>query len=278
MNPSHGYYRVKRSCLHNVRVTAARARSPADIPEGLVLPQELMAAADIAPFEQIIVTRIGGTNWMNRMYSFALPGKGSAVEARGSVAHLLGPGDVCCVITGTFLGESEHKRQLADGYDVPLIDVRLYPEEGTANDLSKGKIVLERGAKLDRVSEIPQSAIQERLALPRVLLSNLLAGLVVEEVERRGCIEMSAELPLEHMRRAGFCRNQSIFVYNASRGGASAESYVVPSLTKRRVGISGALSAVADVGDIISEAAFIVTSEERVPTICNLSRKLLAAE
>jgi hypothetical protein len=49
---------------------------------------------------------------------------------------------------------------------------------------------------------------------------------------------------------------------------------VVPSLTKKTVGISGALSAVADVGDVISEAAYIVTSEDRVPTICNLSRRL----
>jgi aspartate 1-decarboxylase len=278
MNPACSHYRVKRSCLHNVRVTAAQARSDADMPEGLVLSEELMAAADIAPFEQIIVTKIGGTNWINRMYSFALPGKGGAVEARGAVAHLLRPGDVCCVITGTFLGQAEHDRHLADRYDVPLIDVRLYPEDGTANDPSKGKIVLEQAGRLDRVPALPLGVVQQRRALPRVTLSNLLCGLVVEEVERRGCIEMSAELPMDYMKRAGFCRNQSIFVYNASRGGASAESYVVPSLTKKTVGISGALSAVADVGDVISEVAYVVTTEARVPTICNLSKKLVAAE
>jgi aspartate 1-decarboxylase len=278
MNPGYGHYRVKRSCLHNVRVTAAQAQSDAETPEGLVLSEELMAAADIAPFEQIIVTKIGGTNWINRMYSFALLGKGGGVEARGAVAHLLHPGDVCCIITGTFLGQAEHDRHLADRYEVPLIDVRLYPEDGTANDPSKGKIVLEQAGRLDRVSALPHGVVQQRRALPRVVLSNLLSGLVVEEVERRGCIEMSAELPMDYMMRAGFCRNQSIFVYNASRGGASAESYVVPSLTKKTVGISGALSAVADVGDVISEAAYVVTTEERVPTMCNLSGRLLAAE
>lgn len=82
---------------------------------------------------------------------------------------------------------------------------------------------------------------------------------------------MSAELPIEYMRKAAFCNAQSIFVYNASRGGASAESYVVPSLTKKTIGISGALAAVADRGDVISEAAYIMTAAPSFqPTIYNV--------
>src|SRR5689334_9425413 len=120
-------YRMKRSCLHNVRVTASYIESDQDVPEGLVLPEEMMAIADIVPYEQIIVTKIGGSNWVNRMYAFALPGKGDTVEARGSVAHLLKEGDVCCIITGSYLDKPQHDKHLADNYDVPIIDVRLYP-------------------------------------------------------------------------------------------------------------------------------------------------------
>lgn len=270
MNQHHKSYRVKRSCVHNVRVTASTASIDDAIPEGLVLPEELMAVGDIAPFEQIIVTKIGGTNWINRMYTFAIPGGSDTVEARGSIAHLLEEGDLCCIITGSYLTDGQYDRHTVDRYDVPIIDVRLYPEEPKVNDLSKAKIVLEHSGQADRVAALSKEAIGQRNELPRVLLSNLLAGLQIEAVERRGCIEMSAELPIDYMRRAGFCKNQSIFVYNASRGGASAESYVVPSLTKKTVGISGALTAVADLGDIISEAAYVTTTAKCAPTICNL--------
>src|SRR5437660_11449891 len=263
-------YRIKRGCLHNLRVTASNPTSQDVVPEGLVLPEGMMAAADFAPYEQVIVTKIGGSNWVNRMYTFVLPGTGDEVEARGSIAHLLGPGDVCCMIAGSYLDQAQYDRYVGDGYDVPTIDVRLYPEEETVNDLSKAKVVLEYGAETRRVEALSPAVVERRRELPRVVLSNLLSGLRIEEVERRGCIEMSAELPIEYMRRAGLCPNQSIFVYNASRGGTSAESYVVPSLTKRTVGISGALSAVADIGDIVSEAAYVTNTDGLTPTICNL--------
>ncbi|WP_395842157.1 aspartate 1-decarboxylase [Archangium violaceum] len=264
-------YRVKRSCLHNVRVTSSQTSSNADIPEGLVMPEEMMAMVDIEPFEQIIVTKIGGNNWMNRMYTFALPGKTDTVEARGSVAHLLGEGDLCCIITGTYLDPDQYQRHMADKYEVPIIDVRIFPEDSKdGNNLSTAKTVLDDMGTSRKVASISKEVLKQRSELPRVVLSNLLAGLKIETVERRGCIEMSAELPIEYMKKAGFCRNQSIFVYNASRGGASAESYVVPSLTKKTVGISGALTAVADQGDIISEASYLVTTEKYTPVIHNL--------
>lgn len=278
MNFEQAQFRIKRSCLHNVRVGASNPKSPSDVPEGLVIPEELMRAADIAPYEQIIVTKIGGTNWINRMYSFAVPGRDCVIEARGSVGYLLSEGDLCCVITGSYISQEENERHLASDYDVPIVDVRLYPENDKVNDLSNAKIVLEHHGKIERVSRLSTTVMSDRQRLPRIMLSNLLSGLRIEEVERRGCIEMSAELPITYMRLAGFSPNQTIFVYNASRGGASAESYVVPSLTKKTVGISGALCAVADVGDVISEAAFAITSEPRPPTICNLAGRALAAE
>ncbi|KAA2267042.1 hypothetical protein F0L68_00455 [Solihabitans fulvus] len=272
MNNASALYTIKRSCLHNVRVTSSVRDSTADIPEGIVLPAAMMEMMDFAPFEQVIVTKIGGDNWMNRMHSFVLPGEGDAVEVRGALAHLLAVGDVCCAISRTTLNAEQHEQQLTERFDIPLVDARFYPEEEVVNDYSKAKILLENNGQYRKVDFLPEDVVAQRRALPRTVLSNLLAGLEIQEVERRGCIEMSAELPIEYMRRAGFCANQSILVYNQSRGGASAESYVVPSLTKKTIGISGALSAVADLGDRVSEAAYVSTTEQFTPTICNLRK------
>jgi aspartate 1-decarboxylase len=264
------FYRAKRSCIHNVRVDKSNVISNADIPDGLVIPREIMRVADIAPFEQINVTKIGGSNWMNRMYTFAIPGDGDQVEARGSIAHLLSEGELCCIITATNLDSDQHQMHVNGTFTPPIIDVRLYPND-KSNDMSDIKIVLERQGRFDRVKDLTDDVVDERAALPRVMLSNLLAGLTIETVEKRGCIEMSAELPIEYMQKAGFCNAQSIVVYNSSRGGASAESYVVPSLTKKTIGISGALTAVADVGDRISQAAYVTTSNPHFqPTIHNV--------
>ncbi len=269
-------YRMKRSCLHNVRIQISEKDCKKEIPEGLVMPRSLMEMADIAPFEQIIVTKIGGDNWVNRMYSFVVPGSTDHVEARGAVAHLLNEGDLCCVITGTYFDQQQYQHYLENRLEVPIIDVRLYPDDGRmTNDLASAKTVLEANGKSVRVPALNATVVARRAQLPRVMLSNLLAGLQVEVVERRGCIEMSAELPAEYMRLAGFCKNQSIFVYNASRGGTSAESYVVPSEIQKKIAISGALSAVADEGDVISEAAYIITTGDHRPIIHNVltSRK-----
>lgn len=266
-------YTVKRSCLHNIRVTSSVRNSPAEVPEGIVLPKSMMEMSDFAPFEQVVVTKIGGDNWMNRMYSFVLPGDTDEVEVRGSLAHLLGEGDVCCAISRTTLDQRQYQAHTAEDNAAPLVDVRFYPEKTVVNDYASAKIVVEGGGAQRRVDSLPGDVLGQRTELPRTLLSNLLSGLEIQEVERRGCIEMSAELPMEYMRRAGFCSNQSIFVYNTSRGGASAESYVVPSLTKKTVGISGALSAVADEGDLVSEAAFVTTTSALEPTICNLAQQ-----
>lgn len=260
-------YRVKRSCIHNLKVTSSKKVVDNDVRDGLVMPRELMKLADIAPFEQIIVTKIGGGNWTNRMYTFALPGDTDAVEARGSLSHLLEEGNLCCVITGSQMNSENFSQQINNQCDIPIIDLRLYPERPIVNDLATAKTVLEYSGKSEQVTSLPDWALTQRNKLPRVMLSNLLSGLTIQEVEKRGCIEMSAELPIAYMEKAGFCKNQSIFVYNASRGGASAESYVVPSLTKKTVGISGALTAVADVGDVISEAGYVTTTERITPII-----------
>lgn len=261
------FVRVKRSCLHNVRITKSDPNSAAELNEGLVLPREMMRLCDIAPFEQINLTKIGGNNWINRMYTFVIPGDTDEVEARGSIAYLLGQGELCCAITTTMLDPKQHASHVAGSYSIPIVDVRLYPEESATNDLRGAKLVLERNGRFDRADDMTPAIVDSRAELPRTYLSNLLSNLTIETVEKRGCIEMSAELPIEYMTKAGFCSAQSIMVYNQSRGGYSAESYVVPSLTKKTVGISGALTAVADMGDRISEAAYVTSTDAVTPII-----------
>jgi aspartate 1-decarboxylase len=264
-------YPMKRSCLHNLYVTSSKTTSDnSDINEGLVLPASMLRLADIDPFEKVVVTKIGSDNWQNRIYTFVLPGTGDMVEARGSVAHFLKAGDLCCIISGTFFTADQFASYSNHELPIPIIDVRLYPKDSRkVNDLSDARLVLEQLGLEEKVDALSEEVTATRRALPRVLVSNLITGLRVEVVERL-CIEMSAELPIEYMARAGFVKNQSIFVYNSSRGGMSAESYVVPSMDQKKVGISGALSRVADLNDSISEVAFVVSTERIDPKICSL--------
>jgi len=79
-------------------------------------------------------------------------------------------------------------------------------------------------------------------------------------------VELDAQLPQDIMQKAGLARNQMIHVYNASRGGMSAESYVVPNQAgDDRVIMSGALSKVAGVGDNITIVSYALAREASEP-------------
>ena len=258
-------YSFKRSCIHNVRVESAVINPKDGIKEGLVLPGEWMKLGDIAPYERVIITKLGGDNWKNRMYTWAVPG--SEVEARGSIAHLLAEGDECCIISETYLNQEQYASYCVGKLPIPAIDIRFNPDSGTGcNDISIAKKVLEYTSSKQQFECIEGDILERRSKLPRTMLSNLITGLEVSEIERR-CTEMNAELPADIMKQAGMVRNQTIFVYNARRGGISAPSYVVPNTRGEKVVISGALSRVADVGDEISEAAFIITYGAMTPII-----------
>ena len=260
-------YQFKRTAVHNLCVTLSDTFPLADIVEGLVLPQELMRLGDIVPYERVVVTRHSGDNWRNRVHTFAIPGDGEAVEARGSLAHLLRDGEYCCVITATYLNLDQYKVYRSGELSIPAIDIRFRPQYGQLrNDRSSTKKLLEFDGRETEFETIDSVIAAQRKHFPRVMLSNLAMGLEVSKIERK-CLEMSAELPVDIMRKAGLVKNQTIFVYNASRGGMSAESYIVPNTQDNSVVVSGALSRVADVGDIISEAAFTITDEIRNPII-----------
>lgn len=257
--------KFKRTAVHNLQITAAEAFPTGDVKEGITLPRELMRIADIAPYECVLITRQEGDNWRNRMHTFAVPGDGEEVAVCGSVAHLLRPGDTSCIIAATFLTAEQYSLFCSGHLTAPVIDIRFLPRKPMkCNDLASARIVLEYGLRETRPHG--REAVVQRDELARVMLSNLVCGLTVTTVER-DCLELNAELPVRLMRAAGLVRNQSIVVYNASRGGMSAESFVVPNLRDNNIVISGALSRVADVGDVIAEAAFAITDTVEQPRI-----------
>jgi aspartate 1-decarboxylase len=265
------FYQFKRTAIHNILVTSSIWNPKEDVNEGLVIPEKLMQLGDIAPYERILVTRHGGDNWHNRMCSFAIPGKSEVVEARGALAHLLKKDEYCCIIAGTYLNSDQYEAYCRGTLNNPLIDIRFAPVQASRlNNFSTLKMILEYPGKSSPYTELDNKVIDQRKQLPRIMLSNLASGLEVAEIERH-CLEMSAELPVEIMKNAGMVKNQSIFVFNASRGGISAESYVVPNTRNNKVIISGALSRVADIGDIISEASFVITTAIYKPTLFNIN-------
>jgi len=265
------FYQFKRTAIHNILVNSSIWNPREDVNEGLVIPEKLMQLGDIAPYERILVTKQGGDEWINRIYSFAIPGDGDTVEARGALAHLLEKEECCCIISGTYLNSEQYEAYCSGTLNIPLIDIRFTPVQGSRiNDFSTLKMIQEYPGKSSSYTELDNKAIDQRKQLPRTMLSNLASGLEVAEIERH-CLEMSAELPVEVMKNAGMIKNQSIFVFNASRGGISAESYVVPNARNNKVIISGALSRVADIGDIISEASFVITTGIHKPTLFNIN-------
>ncbi|MBI5207108.1 MAG: hypothetical protein HY934_04880 [Candidatus Firestonebacteria bacterium] len=263
------FYQFKRTAIHNILITSSISNPKTDIIEGLVLPEKLMKLGDIVPYERILVTKHNGDNWINRVYSFAIPGDGETVEARGSLSHFLKPEECCCIISETYFNSNQYKAYCTYNLSIPIIDIRFHPEnDNQLNNFSSLKIALEFPDKILHCEKIDKEILNQRQHLPRIMLSNLVFGLKVSEIERQ-CLEMNAELPVEIMSKTGLVKNQTIFVFNASRGGISAESFVVPNTRNNNITISGALSKVADIDDVISEAAFVITNKILEPTIFN---------
>lgn len=215
----------KRSAVHNLRVTRIVA-SGGTLDEGLVLPSGLMAAAGIAPFEQIVVTNMRGGSWDNRIHSFAVPGEGDDVEGLGSLARFLEPGDLTCVIARGFVTAAGLEE--IEAGRLPCIDVGFDPATNLANDLGAAALALEyaqgRKERVARVPDVVHDLHARHFTGPH--LSSLLTGLVVTDTHP-DCLQGSAELPGELMEAAGLARYQGVLVYNADAGGM-AETYAVP--------------------------------------------------
>jgi len=247
----------KRTAIHNLRVTGAVAEG-----EGLALSEPLLAAADIEAFEQLVVTNMRGGNWDNRVPTFVQPAAAGVVEARGSLSRFLRPGDLICLITRGAL-DDDGLALFVDG-ELPLVDLGFDPAADHGNDVARATLALEREGTKEVVADLSDELRQLRERhLVRTRLANLITGLRVTHTHP-DCLQGSAELPLGVMQAAHLTRYQSVYVYNADRGGV-AETYVVP--TRDQVMTTGAMAGFAPQGTTTSIAAFETARSGRKPTI-----------
>jgi aspartate 1-decarboxylase len=88
--------------IHRLRVTEADLNYVGSI----TLDPDLMAAADILPYEQVHVLDIDNGN---RLTTYAIPGEAGSGEAciNGAAAHLVHPGDLTIVLAYADYTEEE---------------------------------------------------------------------------------------------------------------------------------------------------------------------------
>ena len=252
----------KRSAVHNLLISKCRTKFRAgEIPEGLVVPSDILKKCDILPWEQIIVTRIGGDNWVNRIKTFVIEGAaGGEVEARGSIAKFLNKGELTCLISNTLLNKKELRAYSND--KLPIFDLGFDPEKNADNSVSRLDIEY-RNKKFRNVDEYASLA-KVRKGLRRTFLSSLIVGLKINKTHP-DCLQGSAELPKNIMDNAGLERYQAVAVYNFSKGGV-AETYAVP-MPPKVVMTTGAMAKFAKKGEVVNVATFSVSDRKIVPAI-----------
>lgn len=256
----------KRAAIHNLRVTSI-SQTPQDILEGLVIPKTLMKAADLVPFERVIVTNGRGSNWNNRIYSFVIPGDDLRVEARGSLTKLLNKDTLICIIANGYLNEEGMAAYYA--HDFPIIDIGFSPQNIVPNDLQSLKIFLEYDKDITEVTNINKNIVNKRQIFSyRCLLTHLVCSLKVNRTHP-DCLHGSAEIPHDILTMAEITPRQSVFVYNVDQGGF-AETYAVP-IEEKTVMTTGAMANFAPQGTQTNLAIYCITSDINPPKIINVS-------
>jgi len=252
----------KRSAVHNLLISKCRTKfSKNEISEGLVIPKDILMKCDILPWEQIIVTKINGNNWINRIKTFVIEGEiGGKVEARGSIAKFLNQGDLTCLISNTMLNEKELKSYINN--KLPIFDLGFDPKTNKNNDVSRLDIE-HRSEKLRDVKKYA-ALVKGRQKIRRFFLSSLVIGLKINKTHP-DCLQGSAELPKNIMDNAGLERYQSVAVYNSSKGGI-ADTYAVP-MPPKVVMTTGAMAKFAKKGEMVNIATFTVSDKKITPKI-----------
>jgi aspartate 1-decarboxylase len=253
----------KRSAVHNLVITNCRNTfKQGEIAEGLVIPKDILRKSDILPWEQVIVTKINGNNWINRIKTFVIEGEDNGkVEARGSLSKFLKKGDLTCLITRTLLSEKEvalYKRN-----KFPIFDLGFDPDKNTDN-LIEGRLDIEYGNKKIRDVKNFKDLVKDRKEIKRFFLSSLILNLKINKTHP-DCLQGSAELPGNIMTKAGVEKYQSVSVYNSSKGGV-ADTYAIP-MPPKIVMTTGAMASFAKKGEIVNVATFVVGTKRIVPVI-----------
>jgi aspartate 1-decarboxylase len=228
----------------------------------LVIPKDILRKSDILPWEQVIITKINGNNWINRIKTFVIGGEDNdKVEARGSLAKFLKKRDLTCLITRTLLNEKEVVLYKQNKF--PIFDLGFDPDKNNDN-LIENRLDIEYGNKKIRDVKDSKILVRDRKEIKRFFLSSLILGLKINKTHP-SCLQGSAELPGNIMTKANVEKYQSVSVYNFSRGGI-ADTYVVP-MPSKVVMTTGAMASFAKKGEIVNVATYIVGTKRIVPVI-----------
>ncbi len=242
----------KRSAIHNLLITDCRTNFKKDeISEGLVVPKNILAKSDILPWEQVIVTKINGNNWINRIKTFVIEGEADGkVEARGSLAKFFKKRDMTCLITRTLLGEKEINLYKQDEF--PIFDLGFDPDKNIDN-LINSRLDIEYSNKKIRDIKDFKTLVENREEIKRFFLSSLILNLKINKTHP-DCLQGSAELPRNIMDGANVEKYQSVSVYNSSKGGV-ADTYAVP-MPPKVVMTTGAMASFAKKGEMVNVAGY----------------------
>ena len=253
----------KRSAIHNLVITNCRKTfKQGEIAEGLVIPKSILRKSDILPWEQVIVTKINGNNWINRIKTFVIEGKDDGrVETRGSLSQFLKKGDLICLISRTLLNEK--KVALYKQNKFPIFDLGFDPDKDE-NNLIESRLDAEYGNKKIKDIKDFKTLVRVRKEIKRIFLSSLILGLKINKTHL-DCLQGSAELPGTIMTKASVEKYQSVSVYNSSKGGV-ADTYAIP-MPPKVVMTTGAMAQFAKKGEIVNVATYIIGTKSVIPVI-----------
>ena len=253
----------KRSAVHNLVVTdCGDSFNKGKINEGLVIPRDILRKSDILLWEQVIVTKIDGNNWVNRIKTFVIEGENNGkVEARGSLTKFLKKGDLTCLITRTLLSEKEITLYKKNKF--PIFDLGFDSDKNQDN-LIESRLDIEYSTKKIRDVKDFKTFVKDRKGTERFFLSSLILNLKINKTHL-DCLQGSAELPENIMKKSDIEKYQSVSVYNSSRGGV-ADTYAVP-MPPRVVMTTGAMARFAKKGEVVNVATYVIGIKNRAPVI-----------
>lgn len=256
-------YIFKRSAIHNLVITKCKTNfKKGEIMEGIVIPKNILEKSDIKPWEQVIVTKINGNNWSNRIKTFVIQGKSKGnVEVRGSLAKFLKKGDLTCLITRTFLDNKELAKYRQN--KIPIFDLGFVPSINKDNSINSRLDIEYESKKIKNVGNFIFLS-KKRENIKRLFLSSLILNLKINKINK-DCLQGSAEIPGNIINKAYIKKYQSVSVYNFSKGGI-ADTYVVP-MPPKIVMTTGAMARFARKGEIVNVATYCVSIKDIFPNI-----------
>lgn len=210
----------------------------------------------------MIVTKINGNNWINRIKTFVIEGKNDGrVEARGSLAKFLKNGDLICLITRTLFNEKEIARYKQNKFSI--FDLG-FDSTKNVNNLIESRLDIEYGDKKIKDVKDFEGLVKDRKEIRRFFLSSLILNLKINRTHP-DCLQGSAELPGNIMTKARVGKYQSVSVYNSSKGGV-ADTYAVP-MPPKVVMTTGAMAQFAKKGEVVNVATYVIGTKNVVPII-----------